>query len=516
MVGLGKGMLDKSLKPKTDMRKSLTSHIAAMALLLMAVVGFASCSDSVSDLINYVPKETKAVLVFKPQDIATKGNLEKLLKQIPTPSNKDNKAALSFFKDCLNGDSGIDMEQMVLFEYENDAYLSFIVSDFDKFDKLEVVEDNFTKSKIEGLEAYEGDGQNIIADGKKVWLCSGKDVNDCVENVKMFTGLDKDKSVMSVNGFEANMSGGDLNAFVNMEEIMAMGGGMGEQAINRELSRYGISASDLKLKDIYNSYLFTTATFEKDKMTVKVKMLDEEGNNVVSKIIGDKTIDIEMLKHFDKSTTLVYATVLPDYVKKMYAAILENNVYDEMQKGIIEEIFKNLDDNVAIGVSLSDNLMCTDTTLWGDVSQRLDRQAVGMTLVAKCKKDLGPEVATLGSFMNLDIAEDGSVTLPVSYDFAVRIKADGNYVVVSNRQAPVQPLADPGVFKGRASAMFVNLAKGSTASRGISKAFGIDLDLTAISYSDKNDNAFVLKVNDNKQENVLAYLIELVMKVSRI
>ena len=43
---------------------------AAVALLLTVFV-FASCSDSPSDLVNYVTKETKAEMVIKT------GNLEK-------------------------------------------------------------------------------------------------------------------------------------------------------------------------------------------------------------------------------------------------------------------------------------------------------------------------------------------------------------------------------------------------------------------------------------------------------
>lgn len=500
------------------MKKSLTSHIAAMALLLMAIVCLASCSESSSDLINYVPKDSKAVLVLKPQDLAAKGNLEKLIKQIPA-TKSDVKTLVGFVKKCLNGESGIDMEQVVVFEYENNAYISFVINDFDKFEKLDVIEDNFSKTKINGFEAYEGDVlSNIVVDGKKAWLSSAKDIEDLADAVKTFTSLGKDNTIASVSGFEENMADGDIKVFVNVADLMAMGGGMGEQTVNRELSRYGISASDVKLKELCSSHLFATVAFEKDKMTCKVKVLDDAGNNVMAKMLGDKTVDIDMLKHFDKSTTMVYASVLPDYVKKMYAAMLESSIYDETQKGIVEEVFKNLDDNVAVGISLKENLMRNDTSLWGNVHRRFDHKALGITLVAKCKRDLGAEVATLGSILNLDIAEDGSVAFPVDGDMVVRVKTDGKYLVASNWPAPTQPLVDPGVFKGRATAMFVNLSKGSPASKGISKAFGIDLnlDLTAISYSDKNNNVFEVKVNNNKQENVLAYLIDLVLKLSMI
>ena len=98
----------------------------------------------------------------------------------------------------------------------------------------------------------------------------------------------------------------------------------------------------------------------------------------------------------------------------------------------------------------------------------------------------------------------------------MRIKSEGNYLVVSTTAAPSQPLADPGMFGGKSAAMFINLSKTSPAAQSIKRAFGIDLDLTAISYSDKHDNLFELKVNNNKQDNVLAYLVDLVLKVSEI
>lgn len=407
-----------------------------------------------------------------------------------------------------------------MFEYENAGYLSFIISDQDKFEKLDLVDENLNKTEVNGMKAYESDGNgnaNIIVDGKKAWLCLSKDdISDQADAVKTFSSLKKDDSVTSINGFADNMGGGDIDVFINVEELMAVGGGIAEQQMNRELSRYGVSTSDLNLKDVYNSRVFISTSFEKDKMTVKAKCLDEEGNNVLAKIMGDSTIDTDMLKHFDKSTTLVYATVLPEYAKKMYSKMISGSVYDEVQKGIIEEIFKNLDDNVAIGISLSGQLKTTYTNLWGDTSVDFNKKSVGVTLVAKCKKDLSGEIATLASFMGKDIASDGSVTVPVDNDITIRVKADGKYVVISNREAPAQPLADPGVFKGKHAAMFVNLSKSSPASLSIREAFGISLDLTAVSYSDKQDSVFELKANDNKKDNVLAYLIDLVMQVSKI
>lgn len=496
------------------MEKSFRSHLTTAVALLLTVFVFASCSDNPSDLVNYVPKESKAVMVFKPGDLAKKGNLEKYVKKFP--KEKFGEAA-EFIKTCMKGESGIDMEQMVLFEYDGDGYLSFVISDESKFEKLELIADNTTKGESGGLTTYEADSKgapSVVVDGGKAWLCP-KNLDDGIDAVKTFIALDKEKSVAEAPGFADNMSDGDLNIYINMEEIMSMGGGMTEQMVNKEMSRYGLSLDDMSIKEYFDSHIYISVLFEKDKLSMKCKCLDDKREDVFSKITGNKTIDTAMLKHFDKSTTMVYATVVPDYVKKMYSNMIESTIYDETQKAIVEEIFKNLDDNIALGISISGDLTTKVESEWGSYD-KFNQKAVNGTMVAKCKKSLEADVATLASILGLPIATDGSVSFPIDSETTVRVKSEGNYLVVSTTAAPSQPLADPGMFGGKSAAMFINLSKTSPASQSIKRAFGIDLDLTAVSYSDKQDNLFELKVNNNKQDNVLAYLVDLVLKVSEI
>lgn len=90
------------------------------------------------------------------------------------PKEKFGEAA-EFIKTCMKGDSGIDMEQMVMFEYEGDGYLSFVISDESKFEKLDLVADNTTKGESDGLTTYEADSKgapSVVVDGSKAWLCS--------------------------------------------------------------------------------------------------------------------------------------------------------------------------------------------------------------------------------------------------------------------------------------------------------------------------------------------------------
>ncbi len=251
-------------------------------------------------------------------------------------------------------------------------------------------------------------------------------------------------------------------------------------------------------------------TFDKDKLTINSKLVDEEGNNLVNKINGNLTIDTEILKYFDKSTSLVYATVLPDYAKKMYSKMIESNIYDETQKAIVSELFNNLDDNVAIGVKLSGAMLKTVELEWGNY-QSFNENCVTVTLVAKCKKSLKEDVQTLASMMGFAMGADGAVTLPIDSNMTATIKAEGNYLVITNGELASQAFTDPGLFKGKPVAMMLNLSKNSPAAQSLKAAYGIDLDLTTIAYSDKDESKIEVKVNNNTKDNVLDYFIDLIV-----
>ncbi len=495
---------------------SFTNRLMALALVLATVLSFASCSDSPADLINYVPNDTKAVLTIKPKDLAKKGNLEKYIKLIPM--DKDTKDAVAFAKECFNGESGINMEQIVVFEYENAAYMMFVIDDIDKFSKLDLVAENMTKGKTDGFDTFEGDSKkkpSIVIDGKTACIGFGNnlDLSDIVDAMKTFSSLDKDKSVASLKGFTDNMGNGDLNVFINLEEAMSIAGGASEQMINKELSRYGISADDTHLKDYINSRMYMCFTFDKDKLTIDTKTVDEEGNNLAAKLAGDLTIDTEILKYFDKSTSLVYATVLPEFVKKMYSKMIESNLYDETQKAIITELFNNLGDNVAFGLSLSGPMQKTVESEWGNY-QTFNYKCITGTLVAKCKKSLAEDIQSLASLMEMPVGADGSVVIPIDNNITVTVKADGKYLVITNGALATQPFTDPGLFKNRQFAMVLNLTKNSPAAQSIKAASGISLDLTALAYSDKKDSKIEVKVNNNTKDNVLDYFIDLIVSTA--
>lgn len=112
------------------------------------------------------------------------------------------------------------------------------------------------------MTTYEADGDapSVVVDGSKAWLCP-KNLDDAIDAVKTFIALDKEKSVAEAPGFADNMSDGDMNIYFNMEEIMSMGGGMTEQMMNKEMSRYGLSLDDMNIKEYFDSHIYLTVLF---------------------------------------------------------------------------------------------------------------------------------------------------------------------------------------------------------------------------------------------------------------
>lgn len=495
-----------------------------MSAALLSALFFASCSDSPSDLIEYVPRESKAVMVFRPADLAEKADVQKFGKKFA--QGKNDKKALNMAMELFGEDSGINMEQAVLFEYEEAGYLAFIIDDEKKFAKTELIDGYTSKVESGDLPYYEVDDTdghvNIVLDGKKAWLAIGDmDVDDAVDAVKKFTSLDKDKKITSEPGFTDNMKGGDVALYVNMESVMDMVGSrkMSKEMINNALSAYGISANDIHLNDIMSSRIYSLCTIGKDDLKITVKVLDEKGENLMSKIAGTTgTVDAGMLKFFDKGTNFVYAATIPDYTKRMYSKMVDN-VPDETMKLIVEQLVDNIGDNMAVGVTLNRNFRKTETYDWGygtESYERFDPAALGLTVVVKCKKNMSSDLSNFAAMSGLPMAADStsagsSVILPIDSDMVLRVKADGNYLIISNREATTSPMSDPGFFSGKQAAMFLNMSKNSSVSAGIRDYYGADLDLTALAYSDKEQGVFEVKVNNNKQKSPIAYMLDIML-----
>ena len=102
---------------------------AKCAVLALLVVLVASCSKT-SELLNYVPADTKFAATVSLGDLIKKSNI----KDLNLPDNDEQS------KKFVNGDYGLAYDKAVSFEYKDRIFLVLEIDDMDKFEKQMTVE----------------------------------------------------------------------------------------------------------------------------------------------------------------------------------------------------------------------------------------------------------------------------------------------------------------------------------------------------------------------------------------
>lgn len=500
------------------MKTRLFSKLS-MLVALSTVLFFVSCSKTPEDLINYVPKESMVVVTARPADLVKKADAEGLMKKMGM--DRSDRKEFDKVLDIFNGESGVNMEQVVLFEYDQrGAFLSFIIDDEKKFEEIELIADYTTKHDNKDLTYYEFDDLetlNLVVDGGYAWLAMGEyDADEAIDAVKKFTDLGSDESIASVPGFTENMTaGGDINVYVNIEAAIDLAG-LSEDAIDRQLSGMGLTSKDLHIEDYTTSRLYMSLAINKDDMKLTMKMLDGEGKSIMSKL-AHGTVDTGMLKYFDRNTTFVYAMTLPDYMNKLFAnlkGMMSANAGDTSML-IAEKLLNSVGDNVAVGISFSNDFLTeVYDEYWGEYRIEPNERAIGMTFVVKCKRNMASELSNIATMAGIPTESDGSLVIPVDENMAFKVWADGNYLIASNREAPTASLSDPGFFAGKTAAAYLNMSKNSGLSQSIRNSYGYDIDLTAICYGDKENGVLEVKINNNKEDSALAYFLHLFVELA--
>ena len=469
--------------------------IRKLAVAILAAVMFVSCSES-SELLNLVPKDSKLVLYAKPLDLAKKADLQNLQLK------NDTKEGVKQVKDFFTGDLGIDPENFVAFESGKEMWLLFNVKDEEKLKSSITVKE--TKS-IDGFTVLEGRGAQkfIIKDGICFMVSTwGMASEEAVKCAKVFMDLSDDNSINAVPGFEKNMSGSDANVYLNMA-------GLYENEMD-DLLQNGMAGISLESMPNYeilkNSVAYMSASFERNDLTISYKLLDNEGNNVMSKL-GLKDLDKGMLKFFDKDASAVLAGNIPaGYVGFISTLVMANISDNPVVSAAVSTVLNSLDGNIAIGAKV-DNL----------------RDAYGndYTAVVKLKpgadKDIKSLIDNNLSMMGVAADAQGVYTIPVKYDFNVRIGFKDDYMYVTNASS----LPDNGYdssdnakkFSGKTGAFLLDIPQGSVLAGAATAFTGSNVSGYVYAWSDDEKAEYVVHVNDNTEKNILTYFIKIVDKI---
>lgn len=499
------------------MKNSLL-HIARTGLLALTatvMAALSACSDSDSDLMRTIPDNSTMVCLFHPQDIVEKIDMDEYLSQMPANAEMED-----FIDAVKKGKSGIDLQAMVFFAYDIDKpVMTFRLTDEKDFEKTLDAD----SEKVGGMTVYAEEGTVIVVNDGQAWFfMSGEDSDEAVRKVKKFIGLDKDESVLAVKGFKDNIIKGDASTYINIKQLLKSEGNVSSRMLRDEMEKAGISYSEDEIKDLMQAHIFASLSIEQESMTLEARTLNDEGKSIASRY-AEKSVNTDILSNFDKSATLVMASVLPEQTKKIFQSAIAN-YGGNMQ--IFSDILNRTKDNVAAAVSLSGDIITNqeyNSYNWDtgeyevQTHKGFNAKCVGFTIAIEGNGDMQPVISQLAQ---MGLPQQGSqVLVPDTQIGDVALRTTGNYLIASNRQEPNNKLSDPGVFKGKSFAAVLNLSKSSTASKAVKDAFGIELDIKCEAYCDSEKAVITIKTPSSKEKNAksaLDYIIKLCFEVAKL
>ncbi len=451
--------------------------VALAALILTA------CSDKQTEMFNLIPKTTKAVLKMKPIDLAKKANLEKLnLKKM-------DAGVLQNFKDFFNGNMGVSPEQLVVFEYENKPWAMFEETDESKLkDALKNAE---TKS-VNGCTVYKNDDWVIAVKDGLGWTTDSRNIDKIAETANAFSKLQESEAISSLNSFANHMTGNDINVYVNIKSIY-----------DSEMTSMDEYAG--MVKNLYgpyiNSDMYISADFGKNDLTVKSKVLDANGKNVME-TMNLKNVDKDILKFFNEKSTLVAAVNMPEeYIKFLDAVIAAGAGNDPMTGNIAKTITSSLEGNIAIGAYLKNGS---------------NYYANDYAIAVKLKEGGADKLKGLIDGMIPGMMDgNGNLTIPTGYGFNVNVSFEDDYLLATNSEKPsgsatyaTSPNASR--FNDCYSALMLDMPTGSVLSGMATMATGADLSGYLYAGSGKDKNELVWHVNNNPESNTLALILKII------
>ena len=264
---------------------------AKCAVLALIVVLVASCSKT-SELLNYVPADTKLAATVSLGDLIKKSNIKDL-----NLNDADEQ-----FKKLINGDFGFAYDNAVVFECNNDTFIALEIEDMEKF------EAQMTAKDVNGVKIYESKdnstGMKIaVVDGIAFMSSTSDDrLVACVNHV---TNL-ADEARLASTDIADKLSGHDINFYVNIGDALAIYAAQLEQIL-------GVSNID-KAKS------FGYVDFDKSDIKGAMTFVDADGGNILKAAdLGD--VDTDMLKLLDANMTNVVALKIKDEILKKAALL---------------------------------------------------------------------------------------------------------------------------------------------------------------------------------------------------
>ncbi len=454
-----------------------------MSMVALAALILTACSDKQSEMFNLIPKTSKAVLVISPADLAKKANLEKL------NFKRMDAEVMQYFKDFFTGNMGVDPKQLVVFEYENEPWVMFEVTDESKL--KDAMKDVETKS-VDGCTVYKKDVLAVAVKDGLGWATDRWLFDNVAEKVNAFSKLQESEAISSVSSFADHMTGNDINVYVNIKSIYD------SEMANMDKDKYAGMVKGL-YGPFLNSDMYVSVDFGKNDLTVKSKVLDANGKDVME-TMNLKNVDKDILKFFNEKSTLVAAVNMPDgYINFLSAIIAAEAGNDPRTSNIVNTIISSLEGNFAIGAYLKNG----SNYYANDYAVAIKLKEGGADKIKGLVSNMAPGM----------MDENGNMSIPTGYGFNVNISFEDNYLFATNSEKPSATYAsssNASRFNDCYSALMLDMPTGSVLSGMATMATGADLSGYLYAGSGKGKNELVWHVNNNPEDNTLALILKII------
>ena len=472
-------------------------RLLAVAAVFAAVLS--SCSDTAERLLQTVPKESSFVLSMNPADLAKKAGKGQ--------SKKDASGAeIQKISSLLSGKSGIDPRRLVVFAYEGKMWATFAVDDEDDLKtSLEMNE----ASDVQGFKVLESGGLRVLVADGQGWLVEGNNTDYFAEKCKMFASLDEEGSVTALPQFSKNMQGSDINGFVNMPVVWP-------QVMQEMLLRASAGPIDSpEFKILGGSYCFLATNFEKNDIRLTARLVDKDGNNVIGKLNPGK-LDADILRYFDKNTSMVFAMSAPRHMLDIFGRLMGESMkqsgYMAMFSRPIMQFFQNLEGDFAIGASVQN--ISDASALKGAAFRYRAVFRLKKSKVAEIRRALSGQLGMMG------FAPDGNGCYQLPVDgMMLHVGIDGDCLYVSTDGGiPAESYKDISAaagFAGKSSAFYLDFSKGTMLSSTVGTLAGMPVSGHIYAYGDDEKGEMVVHFDDTSESGSLAYLLKLAQALNK-
>lgn len=405
------------------MKKIGIMMVALMAMLVCSCSGGAG----IEKLLQSVPESTSAVGVFNLQSLSEKaGNVEKdgrmdlsaeMKNFITSMGPTDAKDFQAFF----SGESGIELNSAVCYEYQGEMYMTGYVDDEKQLAEFLTKHGGAKFTETDGAYVSQK-GNAVIRDGRW-WYTSGKMT---LQDAEAFAGLKKEESILDLEyGRKLADSDRDMEFFAVYDKLLTAG----------EIPMDKVMQARLLTSTLFKEakYIAGGVEFKKGKAEAELEILDINFKPSQFSIKMGK-ISKKQLKAFNGRGDLYLAAAVSEEALDNIAGQL--GVLG--MKGANGNILKSLDGNIVVGMN----------TDW------MPADAKGMGALIGCRdKDGARALGQLFSF------------LPFGHTAATNV--DGSNLTV-NLGIPMGRIPDEVIseMSGHAIAMVYDPTAGAPAFSG--------------------------------------------------